>query len=104
MKRFTGEDGREWVAGAREEETPRHHGRWYMVIEPGDGGEELAIPEIRWQSRHTAERTLRTMSDFELRRRLRIGLRRHDTPGLQRNPFGGFKAGGPGTTGGSEAP
>lgn len=105
MIQFTGEDGRDWVADAREEDSPRHHGRWYMVLRPADGdGAELALPEVRWQSRHTAERTLRTMSDFELRRRLRISWRRHETPGLQRNPFGGFKAGGPGTKGGTRAP
>lgn len=105
MKNFTGEDGREWVADAREEDSPRHHGRWYLVLRAADGeGEELTVPEVRWQSRHTAERTLATMSDFELHRRLRIARRRHDPPGLQRNPFGGFKAGGPGTKGGATAP
>lgn len=104
MKRFTGEDGREWVAGAREEETPRHHGRWYLVIGPAEGGEEpLSVPEVRWQTRHTAERTLRTMSEFELRRRLRIARRRRQTPELQRDDFGDFKAGGPGARGGTPA-
>ena len=105
MKTFTGEDGREWVADAREEDTPRHHGRWYLVIRPSDGeGQELTLPEVRWQSRHSAERTIRTMSDFELRRRLRMGYRRHESPGIARNPFGNWKAGGPGTKGGTQAP
>jgi hypothetical protein len=104
MKTFSGEDGREWVATAREEDTPRHHGRWYMVLHPSDdAGAELMIPEIRWKNRLTAERTLRTMSDFELRRRLRIGRRRHDTPGAERDPFGDWKAGGPGAKGGTRA-
>ena len=71
MKTFTDEDGIAWVAGAREEDTPRHHTRWYLVIEGTDGA-IFRIPEIRWQTRATAERTLRTMSDFELRRRLHI--------------------------------
>jgi hypothetical protein len=103
MKNFTGEDGREWVATAREEDTPRHHGRWFLVLHPANGGSpELMLPEIRWKSRRTAVRTLRTMSDFELRRRLRIATRRHDTPGADRNPFGGWKGGGPGTKGGAE--
>lgn len=105
MKHFTGEDGREWVASAREEDSPRHHGRWYMTLGPADGdGDELALPEVRWQSRRAAERTLATMSDFELRRRLRISSRRHDTPGLERTPFGEYKAGGPGSKGGAVAP
>ena len=104
MKSFNAEDGREWIATAREEDTPRHHGRWYLVLHPADQAEpELAVPEIRWKTRHTAERTLQTMSDFELQRRLRIATRRHDAPGMERNPFGGWKSGGPGTKGGSEA-
>lgn len=104
MKTFTDGDGREWVATAREEHTPRHHGRWYMVLHPADvDTPELAIPEIRWKSRHTAERTLGTMSDFELRRRLRIATGRHSQPGMERDDFGDWKAEAPGAKGGTEA-
>lgn len=104
MKTFTAEDGREWVATAREEDTPRHHGRWYLVLHPADAeAPELAVPEIRWKSRHTAERTLGTMSGFELRRRLRIAGRRHEEPGMQRDSFGAWKAAAPGSKGGTEA-
>lgn len=104
MKRFTAEDGREWVATAAEEDTPRHHGRWFLVMHPqGEAEPELALPEVRWKSRHTAERTLRTMSEFELQRRLRIAARRHEVPGMDRNPFGAWKTGGPGAKGGTEA-
>ncbi|MDX1674915.1 MAG: hypothetical protein R3314_08985 [Longimicrobiales bacterium] len=104
MKQFTAEDGREWVATAHEEDTPRHHGRWYLVLHPADSDEPaLTVPEVRWKSRHTAERTLATMSDFELQRRLRIAARRHDVPGMDRNPFGAWKGGGPGAKGGTEA-
>ncbi len=103
MNTFTSEDGREWVATALEEDTPRHHGRWYMVLHPADAEEPLlAIPEIRWKNRHTAERTLLTMSDFELRRRLRIAARRHDAPGLDRSPLGDWKGTAPGARGGTE--
>ena len=99
MKRFTDEKGGAWIATALEEDTPRHHGRWYMVLRPEGGSEaELMLPEVRWQSLHSAERTLATMSDFELRRRLRIASRRHDTPGAQRDDFGQWE-GGPGTKG-----
>ena len=71
MKTFTDDTGTSWTASAREEDTPRHHTRWYLVFE-GPGGAVLPVPEVRWQSRATAERTLLTMSDFELRRRLHI--------------------------------
>lgn len=105
MKQFTAEDGREWVATAQEEDTPRHHGRWFMVLHPADEPDnELAIPEIRWKNRHTAERTLATMGEFELRRRLRIATGRHeDLPGLDRTPFGAWKEKGPGARGGTGA-
>jgi hypothetical protein len=71
MKVFQDEAGASWVAGAREEITPRHHGRWYLVFH-AEGADDsvMSVPEVRWQTRATAERTLLTMSDFELRRRL----------------------------------
>lgn len=104
MKTFKGEDGREWVATAREEDTPRHHGRWYMVLHPESGdGLELMIPEIRWKNRMTADRTIRAMSEFELRRRLRIGTDRQETPGPVTDPFGSWKSAAPGARGGTGA-
>lgn len=102
MKTFQGADGRDWVATAREEDTPRHHGRWYMVLHLADGsGPDLPVPEIRWKSRHTAERTLLSMSDFELRRRARIATRRHSSPDVGRDTFGAWKAQAPGARGGT---
>lgn len=104
MKQFTAEDGREWVATAREEDTPRHHGRWFMVLHPADRpGDELALPEVRWKNERTARRTLETMGSFELKRRLRIAARRHEAPGMDRTPFGAWKDGGPGARGGTGA-
>jgi hypothetical protein len=77
MKQFSDEAGTVWVAGAREENTPRHHGRWFLVFHRADDeGMTWSMPEVRWQTRATAERTLRTMSEFELRRRLHIVLER----------------------------
>lgn len=77
MRRFEDESGREWIAAAEEEETPRHHGRWYLVFRSTTTPErELAMPEVRWKNAQTAERTLRTMSTLELRRRLRTVLGR----------------------------
>lgn len=106
MKRFKDEQGTEWTASVIEEDTPRHHGRFILVLRPAAGeGPDLILPEVRWQSAHSAERTLNTMGEFELRRRLRIALRRHDTPGggVERTEFGDWKAGGPGTRGGARA-
>lgn len=78
MRNFTDESGREWVATVREEATPRHHGRWQLVLHPADAPDEgFVLPEIRWQTRETARRTLCTMSDFELRRRLRLARARY---------------------------
>ena len=77
MVTFQDETGARWIAGAREEQTPRHHGRWYMILHPAmEPQNVLALPEVRWQTRATAERTLETMSEFELRRRLDIARRR----------------------------
>lgn len=77
MRTFTDESGRAWVATALEEDTPRHHGRWYLVFHPeGEADEALALPDVRWQTRETAERTIRTMSEMELNRRLAIARER----------------------------
>jgi len=77
MRTFTDEAGREWVATTREEQTVRHHGRWYLVFQPADRSSvALPMPEVRWQTAATAERTLRTMSEFELQKRLAVVLGR----------------------------
>lgn len=77
MREFTDANGDAWVATALEEDTPRHHGRWFLVFRDAASSERtLEMPEVRWQNLPTAERTLRTMGDFELRRRLRILLER----------------------------
>ena len=71
MRNFLDDQGREWTATAREEVTPRHHGRWYLAFHPAtDAASLIPLPEIRWQTARSAERTLGTMSEFELLRRL----------------------------------
>ena len=71
MRNFLDDQGREWTATAREESTPRHHGRWYLAFHPAaDAAALLPLPEIRWQTEQSAARTLRTMSEFALLRRL----------------------------------
>jgi hypothetical protein len=78
MKQFTDERDEQWVATAIEEQTPRHHGKWYLVFHPANNAEQhFPVPEVRWQTAATAARTLRTMSDFELRRRLNSALERY---------------------------
>lgn len=68
------------MATALEESTPRHHGRFYLVFHPADEEHPvLAMPEVRWQSRVTAERTLRTAGLWELQRRL-AWLQQRATP------------------------
>lgn len=75
MKQFVDDSGRMWIATAAKEDTPRHHGTWYLVFQPVDEPtRRYAMPEVRWQTAATAARTLRTMSDSELRRRLESTL------------------------------
>lgn len=77
MKTIKDQHGGSWVATVREEDTPRHHGRWYLVFHPlEDEARLLAMPEVRWQTRASAARTLQTMSEFELRRRIHLLLER----------------------------
>lgn len=78
MKTFRADDGEAWVASAERERTERHHGIWFLVFHrEGDPAHRLPLFEVRWQTRATAERTLLTMSDFELRRRLKSAVARH---------------------------
>lgn len=71
MRTFEDESGRAWIATAEEEDTARHHGRWYLVFHPADADEpRLPMPEVRWKNLATADRTLATMGLVELRRRL----------------------------------
>ena len=75
MRTCADDKGKQWVADVREEVTPRHHGRFYLVFRSGD--QELEMPEVRWQTRASAQRILKTMADFELRRRLKSVLARY---------------------------
>ena len=74
MRDFTDEQGRGWTADVVEEDGTDYKGRLYLVIRPAEGeeSEAIALPEVRWNSRATAERTIGTMSVVELRRRLRV--------------------------------
>jgi len=79
MKEFTDREGRRWVASAEPEVSTDYKGRYYMVLRPDDGEETLALRDVRWNSEKTARRTIETMSETELRRRLR-SARGRSTP------------------------
>ncbi len=73
MRRFTDDQGVDWVASAAAGQPGDYKGRFYLILrraEP-EGGEPVALTDVRWNSGKTAERTLNTMSSVELRRRLR---------------------------------
>lgn len=73
MREFLDEDGQVWLATIRTEGGTDYKGRHYLYLVPKDGEEEggHGLSDVRWNSRLTASRTLSTMSDVELRRRLR---------------------------------
>ncbi len=80
MRNFVDHDGQVWTATARRREGPDYKGRYYLVMRRDEDGLEVALPEVRWNSERTAERTLQTMSEWELRRRLRAALARTAPP------------------------
>lgn len=86
MRTFQDDRGRTWSASVRERPGPDYKGRFHLFMTPeGDDGEAdgrggVALLDIRWNTERTARRTLETMSEVELRRRLRQGLGR--SPGV----------------------
>ncbi len=74
MRRFGDEKGRHWDASvSRELSGVDYKGQYFLVMRPADQEEVAPLPvhDVRWNSKKTAERTLRTMSTVELQRRLR---------------------------------
>ena len=70
MRQFTDHRGNQWTASVSRADGPDYKGRYVMVLE-NDSGQSVALEDIRWNTEKTAYRTLQTMSDVELRRRLR---------------------------------
>lgn len=73
MREFPDENGQVWLATIRTEAGVDYKGRHSLYLVP-QGDEEAsghALTDVRWNSRQTAFRTLSTMSEVELRRRLR---------------------------------
>jgi hypothetical protein len=78
MRRFQDQNNATWVASIRERHGDDYKGRYSFLMTP-DGGtpaEGVELIDVRWNSRKTAERTLKTMSERELRRRLNSALGR----------------------------
>jgi hypothetical protein len=73
MREFKDESGKSWTAGVRERPGLDFKGRYGFVVRPTAAGpeNEVALGDVRWNSEKTARRTLQTMSEVELRRRLR---------------------------------
>ena len=78
MRRFVDDRGDPWVASVTREQGGDYKGRFYFIVEDAgeEHGERVSLTDVRWNSRRTAERTLATMSEVELRRRLRSALGR----------------------------
>jgi hypothetical protein len=76
MREFEDEVGRRWVAGVGGRDGRDYKGRYFFTVRAAEGSEgpEAALGDVRWNSERTARRTLETMSDVELRRRLRQAL------------------------------
>ncbi len=70
MRQFTDHQKNQWTASVHRTDGPDYKGRYVMVLE-NDLGQSIALNDIRWNTEKTAYRTLQTMSDVELRRRLR---------------------------------
>jgi len=82
MREFQDQEGKDWVATVGKREGLDFKGRYYFVLRPRDGdeGEAVELTDVRWNSEKTARRTLETMSDVELRRRLRSARGRATSP------------------------
>lgn len=80
MREFTDHGGNEWVASVASSDGADYKGRHYFVMKPKEGGDQVGLVDVRWNSERTAERTLATMSVVELRRRLRSAVGRQAAP------------------------
>ena len=78
MREFQDEGGSSWIATVGEEAGTDYKGRYFFVVSSKDDAARspVSLSDVRWNSQRTAERTLRTMSEVELRRRLRWAVGR----------------------------
>lgn len=81
MREFNDDAGRSWTATVVDRGGMDFKGRYHFVVHPTDDPDNpLSLEDVRWNSEKTARRTLETMSDVELRRRLRSARGRASTP------------------------
>ena len=73
VRTFLDDRGQTWVARVRERAGRNYKARFFLFLAPEGGGEKegVSLIDVRWNSERTARRTLETMSEVELRRRLR---------------------------------
>ena len=73
MREFQDETGKAWSASVKEWPGDDYKGRFELLFRPEGASEDPGAPlaDVRWNSRETAERTLRSMSRVELCRRLK---------------------------------
>lgn len=80
MREFNDEHGNSWTATTAIREGLDFKGRYSLVFHPTGEAEPLVnLDDVRWNSEKTALRTVETMSDVELRRRLRWALGRSES-------------------------
>lgn len=85
MRSFRDDAGRTWIATVRERPGHDYKGRYSFVFarEGDEGGQPIELADVRWNSLKTAQRTLATTSDVELRRRLRSARGRASARGFR---------------------
>lgn len=78
MKTFVDEKGERWAASVVRDESGDYKGRFCLALHDPRNPQRarMELADVRWNSRRTGERTVATMSDVELRRRLRSALGR----------------------------
>tara|TARA_Y100000590_G_scaffold175894_1_gene201013 strand:+ start:8047 stop:8310 length:264 start_codon:yes stop_codon:yes gene_type:complete len=84
MMEFLNEDGRSWMATVILNPGTDYKGRYHFYFHPKEGldDEGVDLLDVRWNSRETAEKALATMSEVELRKRLRSALGRSSSHSL----------------------
>lgn len=72
MRVFVDSEGGRWSVGVGERPGLDYKGRYRFEARlESDPGTVVALDDVRWNSEATARRTLETMSEVELGRRLR---------------------------------
>lgn len=94
MRKFLDDKGRPWTALVARNNSGDYKGRYHLALEDAASSHDVRVEvvDVRWNSRRTAERTVATMSDLELRRRLRAAVGREPPA-----PDGAQTVFGPGT-------